>query len=219
MRCVFSQEEEVHCAFPSLHLKHVRRVFQFKINSLVSLFFFGFFSSSVHPHPDSLLRCIMEKPKVIGPDGLSPISLQRQADVRITTEVIYDVITNCKMISLEESVHAPVAVRNKARADRIAGVQTVSSCLNSRRFAQLEVNEPPKVHTASKEIEKAMKAEKACHALPQSRFRPLYCMLYSSLLDALPSSDLAFVSCPWIPSTPVTLENDAHFSSLLVFSH
>ncbi|EKV04535.1 hypothetical protein Pdw03_0516 [Penicillium digitatum] len=80
----------------------------------------------------------MEKPKVIGPDGLSPISLQRQADVRITTEVIYDVITNCKMISLEESVHAPVAVRNKARADRIAGVQTVSSCLNSRRFAQLE---------------------------------------------------------------------------------
>ncbi|KAK4865913.1 hypothetical protein LT330_009006 [Penicillium expansum] len=102
----------------------------------------------------------MEKPKVIGPDGLTPINLQRLSDIRITTEVIYDVITNCNMISLEESVHAPAAVRNKARADRIAGVQTVSARLNSRRFAQLDVDDTPKLHNASKDIEKAMKAEK-----------------------------------------------------------
>lgn len=110
----------------------------------------------------------MEKPKVIGPDGLTPINLQRLSDIRITTEVIYDVITNCNMISLEESVHAPAAVRNKARADRIAGVQTVSARLNSRRFAQLDVDDTPKLHNASKDIEKAMKAEKVCRTLPQS---------------------------------------------------
>ncbi|OQE12912.1 hypothetical protein PENFLA_c059G07566 [Penicillium flavigenum] len=103
----------------------------------------------------------MEKAKVIGPNGLAPISLQRQADIRITTEVIYDVITNSNMISLEESAHAPAAVRNKARADRLAGVQTVSARLNGRRFTQVNVNdEPRKLCDASKDIEKAMKLAK-----------------------------------------------------------
>ena len=109
---------------------------------------------------------IMEKAKVIGPNGLAPISLQRQADVRITTEVIYDVITNSNMISLEESAHAPAAVRSKARADRLAGVQTVSAHLNGRRFTQVDVNnEPRKVCDASKDIEKAMKLAEVCHTL------------------------------------------------------
>ncbi|CAG8901615.1 unnamed protein product [Penicillium egyptiacum] len=99
----------------------------------------------------------MGKAKVIGPNGLVPISLQRQADIRITTEVIYDVITNSNMISLEESAHAPVTVRNKARADRLAGVQTVSARLNGRRFTQVDVNEPRKLYDASEDIEKTMK--------------------------------------------------------------
>ncbi|KAJ5478412.1 hypothetical protein N7530_003921 [Penicillium desertorum] len=103
----------------------------------------------------------MEKAKVIGPNGLAPISLQRQADIRITTEVIYDVISNSNMISLEESAHAPAAIRNKARADRLAGVQTVSARLNGRRFTQVNVNdEPRKLCDASKDIEKAMRLAK-----------------------------------------------------------
>ncbi|KAJ6149757.1 hypothetical protein N7471_000956 [Penicillium samsonianum] len=101
----------------------------------------------------------MENVKVIGPNGLAPLTLQQQADFHITTQVIYDVIRNANMISLEESAHAPTAVRNKARADRLAGVQTVSARLNARRFTKLEMNEL-KLHDASKNIEKAMELEK-----------------------------------------------------------
>lgn len=115
----------------------------------------------------------MEKAKVIGPNGLAPVSLQRQADIRITTEVIYDVITNSNMITLEESAHAPAAVRNKARADRLAGVKTVSARLNGRRFTQVNVNdEPRKLCDASKDIEKAMKLAEVRHILPPSTPHP-----------------------------------------------
>ncbi|KAJ6149730.1 hypothetical protein N7471_000929 [Penicillium samsonianum] len=82
-----------------------------------------------------------------------------KADFRITTQVIYDVISNANMITLEESAHAATAVRNKARADRLARVQTVSARLNARRFTKLEMNEP-KLYDASKNIEKAMELEK-----------------------------------------------------------
>lgn len=107
----------------------------------------------------------MEKPKVIGPNGLAPITLDRQADIRITTKVIYDVISNCDMISLEESMHAPAAVRKQACTDRLAGVQTVSARLKARRSTQLEMDGPPKLYDASKDIEKAMKVERVCCTL------------------------------------------------------
>ncbi|KAJ5942643.1 hypothetical protein N7516_002811 [Penicillium verrucosum] len=103
----------------------------------------------------------MEKPKVIGPNGLAPITLDRQADIRITTKVICDVISNCDMISLEESMHAPAAVRKQARADRLAGVQTVSARVKAHRSStQLEVDGPPKLYDVSKDIEKAMNLER-----------------------------------------------------------
>ena len=108
----------------------------------------------------------MEKPKVIGPNGLAPITLDRQADIRITTKVIYDVISNCDMVSLEESMHAPVAVRKQARADRLAGVQTVSARVKAHRSAQLEMDASRKLCDASEDIEKAMKLERVCPTLP-----------------------------------------------------
>ncbi|KAF7526384.1 hypothetical protein PCG10_004079 [Penicillium crustosum] len=115
----------------------------------------------------------MEKPKVIGPNGLAPITLDKQADIRITTKVIYDVISNCDMISLEESIHAPVAIRKQARADRLAGVQTVSARLKAHRFAQLEMDIPSKLYDASKDIEMAVKLNRDKKALasrvPDSR--------------------------------------------------
>ncbi|KAI2730866.1 hypothetical protein CBS147332_2718 [Penicillium roqueforti] len=101
----------------------------------------------------------METTKVIGPSGLAPITLQRLAEIRITTEVIYKMITNSNMISLEESAHAPIDVRNKARADRLAGVHTVSASLTTRRFTQMGFKEP-KLYDASKDIELAMQVNK-----------------------------------------------------------
>ncbi|CAI7622927.1 unnamed protein product [Penicillium discolor] len=115
----------------------------------------------------------MEKPKVIGPNGLAPITFGRQADIHITTKVIYDVISNCDMISLEESMHAPAAIRKQARADRLAGVQTVSARLKAHRSTQPEMDCPPKLYDASKDIENAVKLnrDKKAHAsrVPDSR--------------------------------------------------
>lgn len=109
----------------------------------------------------------MEKPKVIGPNGLAPITLDRQADIRITTKVICDVISNCDLISLEESMHAPAAVRKQAHADRLAGVQSVSARVKAHRSStQLEVDGPPKLYDVSKDIEKAMKLERVCRTFP-----------------------------------------------------
>jgi hypothetical protein len=51
---------------------------------------------------------------------------EKEKEKREKTKTIYDVITNSNMISLEESAHAPAAVRNKARADRLAGVKWLS---------------------------------------------------------------------------------------------
>lgn len=137
-----------------------------------------------------LFCCIMEKPKVIGPNGLAPITLDRQADICITTKVIYDVISNCDMISLEESIHAPAAVRKQARADRLAGVQTVSARLKAHRSTQLEMDSPPKLCDASKDIEKAMKLNRVCHSSPHPR--PIHTSIFpticscASLFDSLP---------------------------------
>lgn len=161
----------------------------------------------------------MEKAKVIGPNGLAPISLQRQADIRITTEVIYDVITNSNMISLEESAHAPAAVRNKARADRLAGVQTMSARLNGRRFTQMDVNdEPRKLCDASKEIEKAMKLAKVYHTLSPIHapihtltFPHVHVILYLTRSCSL----LLFPFRSRVPSIPVTFEDNTYLSSLL----
>lgn len=108
----------------------------------------------------------MEKPKVIGPNGLAPITFDRQADIHITTKVIYDVISNCDMISLEESMHAPAAIRKQARADRLAGVQTVSARLKAHRSTQPEMDCPPKLYDASKDIENAVKLNRVCRTLP-----------------------------------------------------
>lgn len=117
-------------------------------------------------------RSIMETTKVIGPSGLAPITLQRLAEIRITTEVIYKMITNSNMISLEESAHAPIDVRNKARADRLAGVHTVSASLTTRRFTQMGFKEP-KLYDASKDIELAMQAKKVCLTLPNAPNAPI----------------------------------------------
>lgn len=118
----------------------------------------------------------MEKPKVIGPNGLAPITLDKQADIRITTKVIYDVISNCDMISLEESIHAPVAIRKQARADRLAGVQTVSARLKAHRFAQLEMDIPSKLYDASKDIEMAVKLNRVCRTL-----LPIHTSIFSTI--------------------------------------
>ncbi|KAJ5972529.1 uncharacterized protein N7479_002447 [Penicillium vulpinum] len=88
----------------------------------------------------------MKNVKVIGPTGLAPISREKQADVRITTEVIYDVITKCKMISLEESIHAPVDVRNKAQTDRL---KALAARLNSAHTQMGVPNDVGKKKTAS----------------------------------------------------------------------
>ncbi|CAI7612668.1 unnamed protein product [Penicillium glandicola] len=103
----------------------------------------------------------MAQVKVVGPNGLIPISLQRQAEVRITHEVIYDVVTNCKMISLEESMHAPPEIRDKARADRLAGVEnTLEARLKARRLARLGIsNDFPRLQGASND-EQAMQVQK-----------------------------------------------------------
>ncbi|KAJ5205734.1 hypothetical protein N7491_003641 [Penicillium cf. griseofulvum] len=79
----------------------------------------------------------MEKPTVIGPNGLAPISIKEQADFKLTTKVIYDVISNYRMISLEESIHAPAAVRNTVRANRLASVNKLSAKMATRRSAEL----------------------------------------------------------------------------------
>ncbi|KAJ5823036.1 hypothetical protein N7447_005376 [Penicillium robsamsonii] len=98
----------------------------------------------------------MEKPFVIGPNGLAPISIKQQANFRITTKIIYDVISSCKMISLKESIHAPLAVRKKARANRL-GVETVSAQLTTRRSAQPGVSDGlPSLYDTSKGLQKAM---------------------------------------------------------------
>ncbi|KAJ5504504.1 hypothetical protein N7463_007378 [Penicillium fimorum] len=98
----------------------------------------------------------MEQPVVIGPNGLAPISIEQQANFRLTTKVIYDVISSCKMISLEESIHAPLAVRNKARANRL-GVETVSARLTTRRSTQFGVSDGlPNLYDTSKFLQKAM---------------------------------------------------------------
>ncbi|KXG51049.1 uncharacterized protein PGRI_066210 [Penicillium griseofulvum] len=79
----------------------------------------------------------MEMPTVIGPNGLAPFTIEEQADFKLTTKVIYDVISNCKMISLEESIHAPAAVRNAARANRLAAENMVSAQMAARRSVEL----------------------------------------------------------------------------------
>ncbi|KAJ5375209.1 hypothetical protein N7517_007215 [Penicillium concentricum] len=97
----------------------------------------------------------MAKPVVIGPNGLAPVSIERQANFRLTTKVIYDVISSCKMISLEESIHAPHAVRNKARKNRLADVKTVSAQLTTRRAQLGDSDGLPNLY-GTKGIQKAM---------------------------------------------------------------
>jgi hypothetical protein len=158
--------------------------------------------------PPLLSHSVMEKPTVIGPNGLAPFTIEEQADFKLTTKVIYDVISNSKMISLEESIHAPAAVRNAARASRLATENMVSAQMAARRSVELgDSGDMPILYDASnglntKQLGNVCPTLPPIHTLIHTLTFPTACHLLS-----LTRCRCWFLFYSWILCIAVALQN------------